>query len=363
MNKKVLSKLLVVLLLVIMVINNISYAVNITNDDLKGAFRKIFGSSFEVETKMKMEVTFEPGDEGVTVENENSTGTSTVTSTYTAPNELEITDSQIILKESEEGKEFAFKIDYVLEDNVLKFESKLTQDDFSELLNSEDETENALLTLGLIMMGMELPKTSFLAAAEAVGVDLEVANSYYYQIDDSEVADTSEDDNQPYDETEENEIYKRRIYFDNTNLVLETYLEVYLNELAGVDENDLDGTVESKITFISTPEEPDTENNTVNNTTNNVTNNTSNNTTNKVANNTANNTANNVVNNKVNNVANNVVKNTSNKVNNTNKTVDNTVTNKIIPAAGAESLYYIVMSLMVISLLIYIKIRRFDDVK
>ena len=55
------------------------------------------------------------------------------------------------------------------------------------------------------------------------------------------------------------------------------------------------------------------------------------------------------------------MKNTNVSNNTTNQAKDNTVANKIIPAAGGTTVYCIVLSLIAISLLIYVRIRKIDE--
>ena len=362
MKIKNVTKFIIVMLLILMVINNISYAINITNDDLKNSLKRIFGSTFEIKMETEKDVIVEGGDEGVTVEG-NPTIKSTVTTKYEAPEELIVTDSEIILKEKEDGEEYTFSINYKLENNVVSFNSKFTGEDIG-IENIEDATmEDSMLLFGVIMEAAEQQKVAFLAIADCLGVDLELANSYYEQLGLSEqTANIDDNDDAPTEEVVENDLYKKRTYIDTTNFIFENNLDVNLEKLEEITENDLDGTVKTTITILSAPGND----NTTNNTSTNYVNNTINNKTN-VVNNTVNNAANNTTN-LANNTANNVGNNTSNKVKNTNVSnnttnhaKDNTVANKIIPAAGGTTVYCIVLSLIAISLLIYVRIRKIDE--
>lgn len=352
MNKKTLIKILLILILVIMVITNISYAVNITKNDLKESLAELLSSNIEIETTSITEIVPE---EGVTIEGDN-TVTATSTLKYSAPDEVIVNDSKIILKDYDENDKtnfIAIEMDYVLENNKAKFNLELSPETFGK-----DETyieENPLFIIALVLTPAEIMSTNYLAVADSLGIDLNLAASYYNQ----GMINTSKENNyeKDYNEIYENDIYKYTFSYKESEIKTTSILEVNLDELAKLNNTYLDGTATSIVKVSNNPKD---ENNDDNNISNNVTedNNLANNTSN--TNNTVNNTVNNT-----NKTENKLVNNTSNKVANQpqNKAKDNTVANKKIPAAGAETIYYLMLSIVVIALALYVKIRKYDDVK
>lgn len=352
MNKKTLIKILLILILVIMVITNISYAVNITKNDLKESLAELLSSNIEIETTSITEIVPE---EGVTIEGDN-TVTATSTLKYSAPDEVIVNDSKIILKDYDENDKtnfIAIEMDYVLENNKAKFNLELSPETFGK-----DETyieENPLFIIALVLTPAEIMSTNYLAVADSLGIDLNLAASYYNQ----GMINTNKENNyeKDYNEIYENDIYKYTFSYKESEIKTTSILEVNLDELAKLNNTYLDGTATSIVKVSNNPKD---ENNDDNNISNNVTedNNLANNTSN--TNNTVNNTVNNT-----NKTEDKLVNNTSNEVTNQpqNKAKDNTVANKKIPAAGAETIYYLMLSIVVIALALYVKIRKYDDVK
>ena len=352
MNKKTLIKILLILILVIMVITNISYAVNITKNDLKESLAELLSSNIEIETTSITEIVPE---EGVTIEGDN-TVTATSTLKYSAPDEVIVNDSKIILKDYDENDKtnfIAIEMDYVLENNKAKFNLELSPETFGK-----DETyieENPLFIIALVLTPAEIMSTNYLAVADSLGIDLNLAASYYNQ----GMINTNKENNyeKDYNEIYENDIYKYTFSYKESEIKTTSILEVNLDELAKLNNTYLDGTATSIVKVSNNLKD---ENNDDNNISNNVTedNNLANNTSN--TNNTVNNTVNNT-----NKTENKLVNNTSNKVANQpqNKAKDNTVANKKIPAAGAETIYYLMLSIVMIALALYVKIRKYDDVK
>lgn len=352
MNKKTLIKILLILILVIMVITNISYAVNITKNDLKESLAELLSSNIEIETTSITEIIPE---EGVTIEGDN-TVTTTSTLKYSAPDEVIVNDSKIILKDYDENDKtnfIAIEMDYVLENNKAKFNLELSPETFGK-----DETyieENPLFIIALVLTPAEIMSTNYLAVADSLGIDLNLAASYYNQ----GMINTNKENNyeKDYNEIYENDIYKYTFSYKESEIKTTSILEVNLDELAKLNNTYLDGTATSIVKVSNNPKD---ENNDDNNISNNVTedNNLANNTSN--TNNTVNNTVNNT-----NKTEDKLVNNTSNEVTNQpqNKAKDNTVANKKIPAAGAETIYYLMLSIVVIALALYVKIRKYDDVK
>lgn len=362
MNKYILSKLIIIILLLTIVINNISYAVNVTKNDLKESIYKIFGSNIEIQTIFKVKV--EPG-EGVTVEGGDMTSTSTVT--YDAPDEISITDSQIILKEIEEGQEMLIKINYAFENNKCVFDMNSSLEDFGLEESSPEET--AFMLIAILMMQSESIANGFMAAADSLGIDLNLAHSYYSQIV-SYAQDGEKDAEGKYNQTIESDVFKYTVFYDGNTINVQSKIEIDMEKLSKVNETYLNGDAKSTVKLTNTPnldngnENENIENNAVNNTTNNnIANNTiNNNVVTNATNNNVNNTTNNVVNNTIsekNEIPKNIVNNSS------TENVDSTISNKEIPAAGTktEKLYYICVGMITVSLLIYINLNKYNNVK
>lgn len=353
MNKNILSKVLVIIILLILVINNISYAINITKIDLEKSLKKIFLNTIEIEVISKAEVI--PG-EGVTIEGDDSFEFSSSV-TYHKKDELTLTDSKIILKDkNSDGSEEVTELEYSIEDNKFKVKTEVQLDE-----------DMGFEILAAIFEQSELITRSYLAIADLVGIDLALASQYYSEVSAEEgTSEKLEGIGEITEEEVEEEVialietkeFKQEstIYPD---LLFTNVLEINLEELSKLTEENLKDELYTTIKIIDSSEEKP-ENNTVNNAIDNKVNNTTNNQVNNKVNNIVNNTSNNKVNNIVNNTTNNKVNNvTTNKVNNT----DNTLSNKIIPAAGGKTVYFIIMSMITVSLLVYAKIRKYDDVK
>lgn len=358
MNKKFFSKLLVISLLIIIAINNISYAINIEKDKLQSSLMHMFGSDVRVKT--------ETSKNGMT-------GSSTLT--YRAPSELELNDDQIIMREVGEidGQrvEVSLVMNYSINEEKANFNMKT---DVKEYLKYEPEEEYALGIIGLMMNHANSMLMGYLALAENLNIDLNLAATYFDQCMPFGIVDEEE-----YDPNVITcDLYTRKLYFDEETEAIDSSLEINLEELSKIKQSHLDGTVETTIEFLNEYKDngntgnenknESTNENNIENNTNNVVNNKANNTVNNTTNNVVNNTTNNTVNKVVNNTANNVTNKNANKVNNvtnnqTVKPVDNTTSNKIIPAAGSETICYIFISLVALSVFIYIKLRTYDDVK
>ena len=111
MNKKIFSKLLIVLILIVMVINNISLAVNIAKEDFEASINKFFGSEISIRTVA------------------SSDGFSSDVSTvyHGEDSEIVISDDKITLTErgevNGEIKELVHTINYEIKDNkTIEFE-------------------------------------------------------------------------------------------------------------------------------------------------------------------------------------------------------------------------------------------------
>ncbi|MBR3614799.1 MAG: hypothetical protein IKL55_06445 [Clostridia bacterium] len=363
MNRKILGKLLIILLLITIAVNNVSYAININKENFKKALMHIFASSIKILTESKTE-----GFSG------------SFSTTYNAPTEIKIEEDKILLKEigevDGETKEYTMEIDYAIENNMVEFSM---ESDVKEYLAVAGKDENpGLAMIGLVFLHNNSMTASYLAVADYLKIDLNTAATYFTQCANENTTkdpETSDEESDEYNETTICDLYTRNLYYNETNGLVKSSIKINITELEKVNSSLLDESVKTTIEFINEYKEPGSENdnentnNTVNNSVNNSVNNTTNevnNAVNNVVNNAVNNTTNKVDNKTVNNIENNTTNKTVNKniTNNSNsKPADNTTSNKIIPAAGSETVYYILISLVVISLLIYVKLRKYDDVK
>lgn len=367
MNRKLLGKLFIAVTLIVMVISNVSYAINIDKITFKKSLMHLFASDL----KLKTEST-----------GEGFSGSSSIG--YDAPAEITITDDKVLLKETGEvdgeQKEFAMELNYAIEDNIVKFSM---ESDINKYLDvAGEDTNPALAMFALIMMHSSSMSVSYLTVADYLNVDLNTALTYFDQLANAEAqknAGTSDDESDEYDDTVTTPLFTRNLYYNNVTGIIKSSIEVNVDEVEKITEASLDGTVKSTVEFVNEYKEqaPGNNNENVNNEVNNTVNNAVNNTVNNTANNTVNNTNTNTnkTNNTVNNTANNVVNNTntnSNKANNVvnnapnNNTIiirDDTTTNKIIPAAGESSIYYFLIALTIASIYAYVKLKQYDDVK
>ena len=373
MNKKLIGKLLIVILLISIVITNVSYAVNIDKELFKKSLRHLYASDIKSATEST---------------SEGFSGSSTTT--YHAPSELEITDDKILLREKGEvdgeAKEFTMEINYSVDNNIAKYSMETDIQDYLDIAQDENA---AMALFGLIFAHSSSMTVSYLTIADYLNIDLNTAASYYdqcaykEQLKNAGTGSTDEDSDE-YNETITCDLFTRNLYYNSTTGIIKSSIEVNIDEVEKINSSLLDGTVKTTIEFVNEYKENGSDNNEnvnneVNNTVNNTTNNTTNNTVNNTADNTVNNTANNAVNstntntNTTNNTANNTSYNVvlnytnTNKTNNTgNNTIiirDNTTTNKVIPAAGESSVYCFLVALTVASIYTYIKLKQYDDVK
>lgn len=359
MNVKKLSKLVTITALIVMLTNNISYAFNLTKNDLKESLTKFFKSDIKFETKVS--------SNGVS---------SSVSSTYRAPTEFSITDDTIILREvgeiDGEEVELIHTIEYSLEENIATFRM---DSDLETVVEGETDP-NGIVTsiLAELFLQNNSMMMTYLSIADFFNVDIEVAASYYNQI---ETSNSVIDDNEItgiYTQTISCDSFKRILKRHNDTGLIESSIEINIENLSKIDESFLNEGAKTTVTFLNEPtddensttdeEDDNTSNNTPDNTTNDTENNTpddtTDNTEDNITNNTTDNSENDTTNNKNNNIVNNTV--TNNTPNNT-VLVDNTTSDEIIPAAGTESIYCILMCFTIVSLVIYIKLRKYDDVE
>lgn len=316
-------KTITLILLVSILLSNFCYA--ITNDSLKNSLTKIFGSNIKIETF---------------VENESTSGSSTTT--YTAPSELIINDNQIILTETDGEASTSYKIDYLLENNTIEY---IMDSDLMDLnLENNNAEESAMSLFVLLMLQNQSMQLCYLATADSLELDLEVANSYYSQLL-SEQSETIEDETLGTQTTKyENDIFTYTVTssgesVDNVRML--SSMIINLENLSKVTENNLDGTTKSVITITDTPviDENEPEENLNTNTENNITENTTNTTQNT-----------------------NSIENTVVNRNVIHLNTDNTVANTTIPAAGTNSSSFIIIFIIALGLFFYSRSKYYDEI-
>ena len=321
---KIMNKIVLLVLILTILLSNFCYAIELTNETLKASLKKLFSSNIKIET---------------CVENESGTGSST--SSYTAPSEIIIDDNQITLTEIEGENKLSYKIDYLLENNSLEF---IIDSSFIDYKVSTDSAEDTAMSLFmLLMLQNQSIQLSYLATADSLGLDLEMANSYYSELLSLE-AETIEDSTTGEQISKyENDIFTYTIKTSGESAETFSMLSsmiINLDNFSKITESDLSGTTKSVITISNTPiqdtnqpdEKPEENIENVENTSN---------------------TATNTIENQTNDVSNrNVI----------HVNTDNTVANTIIPSAGTTSSSFIILLLIALGLFFYSRSKYYDDI-
>lgn len=212
-------RVLGIILLITVLTANISYANTITIEQLNASIEKLFSKDIKIETNS--------GDEF---------GTSTGTTTIQRMN-VKIEENKIILTEEDSNIEFI--INYAIEDNVCKFESSV------DLQIDEDSTEGeALYAILLLIQQVSNLEVCYLAVADALGIDLSLACTYFAQ-NSSESTDV------------ENDIFSEKVISaeESSEIVNTVLLEVNLLELSKLDESKIDKSSYSTVTLVEPNEE------------------------------------------------------------------------------------------------------------
>lgn len=321
---KIMNKIVLLVLILTILLSNFCYAIELTNETLKASLKKLFSSNIKIET---------------CVENESGTGSST--SSYTAPSEIIIDDNQITLTEIEGENKLSYKIDYLLENNSLEF---IIDSSFIDYKVSTDSAEDTAMSLFmLLMLQSQSIQLSYLATADSLGLDLEIANSYYSELLSLE-AETIEDSTTGEQISKyENDIFTYTIKTSGESAETFSMLSsmiINLDNFSKITESDLSGTTKSVIIISNTPipdtnqpdEKPEENIENVENTSNTVTN---------------------------------TIENQTNDVSNRNVihvNTDNTVANTIIPSAGTTSSSFIILLLIALGLFFYSRSKYYDDI-
>ena len=149
---KIKSKIFLVILMIMILIGNISYAASITTEQLEASINRIFSKNITI-------VTTADG--------------ATTTRTITASN-FNLVDSKIQVIEATSGK--SIYISYKLENGVCKFETSV---DLSEAQGTD--VDPTILQALLPVYQATYLELCYLTVANTLGLDLSLADTYYYQ--------------------------------------------------------------------------------------------------------------------------------------------------------------------------------------
>lgn len=317
--KKLIIKLLVIVMLFITIYENISYATTITQTDLRKSLEKMFSQNIEISTAITKD--------GYTEEIDGGTITAdpaTVTSKMTIDNSnMQIEDKKIICKE--DNLEY-YNINYELKDNIVTFELDIDMEKIEEYINQEDG--NALIVLGILMSIVNDFNVAYLSTADACNIDLETAYDYYLKI-------INEQEDQYNISTEEFEFKSNLAEDTDQNSEVNAKLIIYLDKFSKLDASKTSSKYRSTIKLLNSSTSGELEDTNTNKNTNKNTSNKANNTNNQINNN--------------------------NNINKNN--VDTTIANKIIPKTGSELFVTGFAILIVFVMIIYIKLRKYKEVK
>jgi len=224
MRKNVLISLI---LIVLILMNTVSYATTEPSlETLKTSITKIFSKDIEIHGE------FESG---------------TSNSKHDAM-QVEIDDSKIVI--TEEGAENFEPISFVIEDNICKFNHEYVVN-----VNEESTTEDAFAELMKIMLQQSMIQRCYLATADAMGIDLSLAYTYYSQKSSANNQETTEEkSNSVVDE-----VFKQETIVSEDEMQYTTYLEVDLQKMKELDETDLDSSSKFTVTLVGLNEEEENE--------------------------------------------------------------------------------------------------------
>ena len=211
------------IMLIVILMNTVSYAATeVTVEKLEESLRKIFSKDIEISY--------------------NSEG-ETSSSTIEAVN-VEIGESKITIKE--EGAEKFEPINYVIEDNICKFNHKYTIN-----ITEDSGMEEALKEMAMILMQQLMLMDGYLATADAVGIDLSLAYTYFQQIGTEKAKEEITETTEKYSVVDE--VFSMEIIVSETQYT--SSLEVNLEKLAELDESDINPNEKYAITLVEHTED------------------------------------------------------------------------------------------------------------
>lgn len=224
---KIKQKIFLIILVMIMLISNISYAANITTQQLETSIQNLFSKNITI-------VTTTSSDDG----------NATTTRKIVASN-ISIANSQIQITDASTGK--AFFIDYKIEGDICKFSSSVDLSQVDDL-----EIDPTILQVMLPMYQATYLELCYLTVADAARVDFSLADTYYYQKTNGQTGNV-QSDVFTYTQSTNNNI---------SNIVL----EVNLTQLAKLDSSKIDANPSCAVTVegytpgtTPTPDVPSTE--------------------------------------------------------------------------------------------------------
>ena len=153
---KIKQKIFLIILVMIILIGNISYATNITTQQLETSIQNLFSKNITI----------------VTTTSSND-GNATTTRKIVASN-VSIANSQMQITDASTGK--LFFIDYKIEGDVCKFTSSVDLSQVDDL-----EIDPTILQVMLPMYQATYLELCYLTVADATGVDFSLADTYYNQ--------------------------------------------------------------------------------------------------------------------------------------------------------------------------------------
>jgi len=213
-------------------------------------------------------------------------------------------------------------------------------------ISAETEGESDAMSLFVLaMLQNQSMQFVYLSTADALGVDLEIANSYYTQL-----LNVSSEAIENEETAEQTTKYENNLFTYTTTLHSSDILEevsmvssiiINLEECSNITESSLDGSTRSVITISDTPiiDENEPEENLNQTLENNTTENT--------------NTENGVIEDETTNVVNrNII----------HVNTDNTVANTIIPATGSTNSSFIIVFVIALGLFFYSRSKYYDEI-
>lgn len=202
-----------IILIMLILVNTISSYANteITIEKVNESLRKIYSK-----------------DVKISVKSEYGTSNSKI-----GADDVEIGDSKIIFKG--EGAERFQPINYILQDNICKFEHEYIIN-----VGEDSSTEDAFEEVAFIMLQQTAMDRAFLAMADAVGIELSLAYTYYSQQSASNEENT----------IIKNDVFKREVKTIESENKYITKLEIDLQKMSELTEEDIDATTKYTVELL-----------------------------------------------------------------------------------------------------------------
>lgn len=205
-------------LLMIILVTNISYATTVVDEQVYKSLEKMFSNDIRIEQNSSKEAIILKGQD------------------------IQIQGNEIKIIDKDNEKEFNIK--YTLENSVCKFESSIPIE-----ITSNFTEEEMVKEFSPIMEQLGNYDICYLAVADALGVDLSLAYTYYAQNYNNETINT------------QNKVYsiKTNLSTENSNIIeynnFTIELEVNCTELMNLSSNDIDSSDTYTVTVITKEED------------------------------------------------------------------------------------------------------------